>query len=105
MRSRGLGLAKKLIFKLVVTAWSPISPSAAMMATYTAKSASMNIARARDGAARPCMALMMNERRARPVGRRLHDEQTAARMDLLKALFDRGLDTLNIEAIRHGSFG
>src|SRR5215471_8865698 len=44
MRSRGLGLAKKLIFKLVVTAWSPISPSAAMMATYTAKSASMNIA-------------------------------------------------------------
>src|SRR5215467_11043693 len=98
MRSRGLGLAKKLIFKLVVTACRPISPSAAMMATYTAKSASMNIAAPE--MVPPGRALMMEETHAHaPFTGLLHDERATARMDLRKAGIDQGLDALNIEAI------
>src|SRR5215471_18291973 len=103
MRSRGLGLAKKLIFKLVVAASSPISPRAAMMATYMAKSAEHEHRPAGDGAARPWLALMMDETHAHaPLTGFLHGERATARMDLRKARIDQGLNALHIEAIRHG---
>jgi hypothetical protein len=35
----------------------------------------------------------------------LDDERATARMDLRKARIDQGLNALNFEAIRHGSFG
>jgi hypothetical protein len=66
----------------------------------------MNNRRARHGAARPRMALMMDETHAHaPMTGLLHDERATARMDLRKAGIDQGLNALNIEAIRHGSFG
>src|SRR5215831_9937242 len=106
MRSRGLGLAKKLIFKLVVTASSPISPRGRDDGHVHGEIGEHEHRRAGDGAARPCMVLMMDETYAHaPLTGFLHDERATARMDLRKARIDQGLNALDIEAIRHGSFG
>jgi len=81
----------------------PASPSVAMIAAYTLKSASVEHRHARNGAAGAHVMVAALETHAGVAGPHLLDHQRAAAgMDLRKARVDQGFETRNIEAIRHG---